>query len=160
MNISIEKTKVLHVRTQDKTSPTTTDQALKICKFTCPHHMCGHRFLTKHGMLVHAGRCDHRNVYAMDGIVDHKGPPKSRKYRVRWAGYSEKDDTWEPRANVHPSEVTKYERSMNIYDEECQHRCLICNLPCKSDRGRKIHESRMHKGKKTDDIDKHVLGKV
>ena len=94
----------------------------------------------------------------MDCIVDHEGPPATRKYRVRWA--DGKEHTWEPRANVHPSEVTKYEKAKGIYDDSCV-RCRYCNLPCKNDRGRKIHEGRKHKGEKlAEDPDKHALGKV
>ena len=34
MSISIPKTKVMHVRSQDQITSTTTDEARKICKFT------------------------------------------------------------------------------------------------------------------------------
>ena len=83
MVISIDKTKVLHVREQEPTSTTTANEAVKVCKFSCPHHLCTHQFLTKHGMLVHAGKCDHRNIHPMDKITEHKGTPYSCKYRVR-----------------------------------------------------------------------------
>ena len=65
MEISIAKTKVIHVREQEPTTETTTPEARKVCKFTCPHHMCGHQFLTKHSFpefsltLTHSGTsCD------------------------------------------------------------------------------------------------------
>ena len=37
MSISLEKTKVLHVRAQDVVSATTSAEARKVCKFVCPH---------------------------------------------------------------------------------------------------------------------------
>ena len=39
MVISIAKTKVVHVREQEPATPTTAEEAKKVCKFTCPHHM-------------------------------------------------------------------------------------------------------------------------
>ena len=75
MCISIEKTKALHVCKQDATSGTSSEEARKKCKFTCPHHLCGHQFLTKHGMMVHADKCQHRDVYQMETIIDHKHSP-------------------------------------------------------------------------------------
>ena len=93
-------------------------------------------------------------------IVDHTGPPSKREYRVRWEGCKEDEDTWEPRDHLHPSEVTKYEQDKGIYDYDCA-RCRFCNLPCKNERGRKIHEGRMHEGEKLPSSpEKHVLGKV
>ena len=53
MQVNTEKTKSMHVREQDKTSPTTHDETTWICKFHCPHLNFGFRFLTKHGIKVH-----------------------------------------------------------------------------------------------------------
>ena len=133
MVISIKKTKVLHVREQEKTTTTSQVEAVKVCKFTCPHTHCNHKFTTKHGMLVHAGKCDHKDLFTLEKIVDHEGPAKSRKYRVRWAGHDAEGDTWKPRANIHPSEVSAYEKFKGVYDSICQHRCRHCNLPCKNE---------------------------
>jgi len=40
--------------------------------------------------------------FIVDKIVDHRGSlPKSKlEFRVRWAGYTDEDDTWEPYKNV------------------------------------------------------------
>ena len=64
--------------------------------------------MTKHGMKVHSGKCKHRDVLPLESIVDYENSPKSRKYRVRWKDYSEDDDTWEKRCNIHPSEVLRH----------------------------------------------------
>ena len=92
MEISIKKTKVLHVRAQDETTPTTTQEAEKACKYTCPHLHCGFKFLTRRGMLVHAGRCEWKDEFEIDGILDCKGDIYCRRYKVRWTGYTADDD--------------------------------------------------------------------
>ena len=47
MSINIDKTKALHVRTQDPITVTTNEEARKVCKFVCPHL---YKFHTKRGM--------------------------------------------------------------------------------------------------------------
>lgn len=34
------------------------------------------------------------NHYEVSHIVNHRGPKHARQYRVRWAGYTAKDDQW------------------------------------------------------------------
>ena len=58
MLLNTHKTEVMHIRRQEEVSPMTEDEAKGVCKFTCPHLNCGYKFLTKSGMLVHAGRCE------------------------------------------------------------------------------------------------------
>lgn len=50
MDISIRKTKGMHVRAQDKVSATTAGEACAACKFICPHPHCGYKFYSKRGM--------------------------------------------------------------------------------------------------------------
>ena len=69
----------------------------------------------------------------------------SRQYKVRWKDYSSDYDTWEPRSNLHPSLIKEYEVSNNVYDFSWRFRCGLCDLPCSSERGIKIHQSRAHK---------------
>jgi len=38
--------------------------------------------------------------YEVEKIVDHQGKGKTFEYRIRWRGYSEDDDTWEPPGNI------------------------------------------------------------
>ena len=158
MVISIKKTKALHVREQEKHSKTTAEEANKLCKFVCPHVQCNHRFMTKHGMMIHAGKCPNKDLYNIEQILSHRYAPAKREYLVRWDGYEAKDDMWLTRPNLHPAEVTAYEMVKGIYDYECKHRCKFCNRPFSSERGKKIHESRMHKGKLPENPQDHALG--
>ena len=62
MLLNADKTVVMHMRNQDNVSPMTQEEALSVCKFTCPHLNCGFgfRFRTKVGMKIHAGTCEWR----------------------------------------------------------------------------------------------------
>ena len=37
--------------------------------------------------------------YVVDCIIDHRGPPGSREYLVRWKSFSKDHDSWEPVKN-------------------------------------------------------------
>ena len=88
------KTKVLHVHPQDPVTETTNGEVVKERKFVCPHLNCGFRFFTKHGMLIHAGRCEWNKEFDGGRILECKGPFCASKYHIRWKNYEEKDDTW------------------------------------------------------------------
>lgn len=106
-------------------------------------------FASKKGLNIHKSKCVWTDEFEVNKIVGHKGPITSRKYKVSWKGYSEQWDTWEPRSSIHPQLITEYEKMVGIYDVNWPHRCDICGLPCKSDRGIKIHKSRSHKPQKS-----------
>ena len=58
---------------------------------------CGKGFPTKHGLSVHQGRwCTQGGTtdYEVEKIVDVRGEPNERFFRVRWKGYGAKDDSW------------------------------------------------------------------
>ena len=68
------------------------------------NHVCEYRgrgFDTKGGLNIHKGaHCKvARGLYhcnwVVDRLVDVRGEPHQRFYRVRWEGWEEKDDTWQ-----------------------------------------------------------------
>ena len=144
MQINIKKTKGMHIRKQDPISDTTTEEARSMCKFKCPHSMCNFVFGTRHGMQIHASKCRFKDEYVVESILDSKGPVWAKKFKVRWRGYGAEADTWEPRSNLHPELIRDFELENNIYAHNWRFRCHICDLPCASARGVKIHASRQH----------------
>ena len=95
LNTDKTKTKTLHVTIQDTVSKTTAEEAHGICKFTCPHLNCGFKFLTKAGLRVHEGRCEWKDEFEVELILDHRGPVVAWQYKIRWKGYTQEYDTWE-----------------------------------------------------------------
>ena len=145
MHVSRPKTNVLHVQQQDPVSATSTSEALAVCKFKCPHLGCDHWFHTQRGVNIHAGTCEWKAEFVVDHIVNHKGTMSKRMFLIRWAGYDATHDSWQPRSNVHPDLIKEYEVAKGVYDFNWPHRCDVCDLPCASARGVKIHRTRMHK---------------
>ena len=115
MHIAIAKTKVLHAREQDPISKTTPDEARAVCKFHCPHLHCNHYFVSKRGLHVHQAKCKWKDEFAVDQIINHKGPTTNRKYLIRWENYSHEWDSWVPRSNLHPDTIKDYETETGCY---------------------------------------------
>ena len=40
------------------------------------------------------------DVFTVEAIVGHKWVNSDLRFRVRWAGYGQEDDTWEPKAHI------------------------------------------------------------
>ena len=49
-------------------------------------------------------------IFYVERILDHKGPPSKRSYLVKWLNYPTTDNTWEPATNLVGSEafLTEY----------------------------------------------------
>jgi hypothetical protein len=44
--------------------------------------------------------------YEVEGILEHRGPPEKRQYRIKWLGWPVEDSTWEPESNLDNCEET------------------------------------------------------
>ena len=132
MDGKISKTKALHVRQQEEVSETTQNEARAKCKFACPHPGCNHVFLTKRGMTIHAGKCQWKNEFAIEEILNHRGPVTARQYLVRWQGYNAQHNSWIPKSSLDPEAIKDYEVQTGAYVRNWQFRCPECDLSCKS----------------------------
>ena len=140
MHINVDKTKVMAVCKQDKVTPTTKDEAKEVCKFVCSNAGCKRVFFNLHGLKCHEGKCKHKDDFVVDRILNVRGAIGKRQFLIRWEGYGEEDDTWEPRANVSPISVKEFLQQNDLYDYQWPGaRCPHCDLPCKNDRGVKVH---------------------
>ena len=142
MQINVKKTKVMHVREQGMVSKTTVEEAERVCKFKCPHIGCTRIFYNKHGMKCHAVKCKWKDDYLIKRIAGVRGPPRSsrQEFLIKWKGYGCEHDCWRPRCDVDPDCVADYLKANGLYDYNWPGvRCPHCYLPCKSERGLKIH---------------------
>ena len=62
-----------------------------MCKFKCPHLNCKHSFLTKKGMLIHAGTCKWKDEFELERVLSHRGPVTNRSYLVKRKDYADEE---------------------------------------------------------------------
>jgi hypothetical protein len=68
-----------------------------------------------------AAECKHfgNGVYQVQAIVGRRSSPGNKWYKVRWAGYSEEDDTWEHWKSLkHLDDV--FLQQMRLLDEQAE----------------------------------------
>ena len=54
--------------------------------------------------------------YEVEDIVNHRHKKGKVEYLIRWKGYTEKDDTWEPEENLDcPDKITAYNKKVNLW---------------------------------------------
>ena len=46
-----------------------------------------------------------QDVYEVERILDHKGRPGNYQYLIKWKGYSDADNSWEPQDNVNAERI-------------------------------------------------------
>ena len=85
MEISIDKTKVMHVCPQGKVTATTATEAKKVCKHKCTHPGCNKVFHTARGAKCHAGKCRWKQYYIIDRILQVRGSIGNREFLIKWA---------------------------------------------------------------------------
>lgn len=62
-----------------------------------------------------ASRDNIENEYEVEMLVGHKRLKDGMRFRVRWLGYGEADDTWEKESNLSCSKILNdYKRKMNL----------------------------------------------
>ena len=53
--------------------------------------------------------------YEVEDIVNHRHKKGKVEYLIRWKGYTEKDDTWEPEENLDcPDKITAYNKKVKF----------------------------------------------
>ena len=95
MEISRPKTEYMALRDFVVSAAVQVDFDVQVWAFSCPD--CGRGFPTKAGLAIHRGlHCKQRGKveYELERIVDVRGVPEERFYRVRWVGWGEDDDSW------------------------------------------------------------------
>ena len=111
-------------------------------------------------MLIHAGTCEWKDEYEIEGVLNHRGPVTNRSYLVKWKGYSNDENSWVSRLNLHPQVIKDYERKSGAYVQDWKSRCPKCDLPCASERGIRIHMSRSHKQEKQQEFQGRLVDKA
>jgi hypothetical protein len=96
MEISRPKTEYMAVRDFQVAAAVQSDYDERDWKSTCGD--CGRGFPTRNGLLSHqGGQCKMRGksvAWEIDRIVDVRGVPAERFYRVRWTGFGAEHDRW------------------------------------------------------------------
>merc|ERR1711990_509859 len=53
--------------------------------------------------------------YEVEDIVNHRHKKGKVEYLIRWKGYTDKDDTWEPEENLDcPDKITAYNKKAQV----------------------------------------------
>ena len=139
MAINVDKTEVVHFCEQGRVPTATRADMTGICKHVCQHVGCKKVFFNMHGLKCHQGKCKWGQWHIVDRILDTRWTKRKREFKVRWEGYSEDHDTWEPRENLTPAAINEFLIANGLYDHDNTTRCPHCDRPFKSAHGVKIH---------------------
>lgn len=91
---------------------------------------------------------EEKETYAVEKIIDHRRLKGSTFYRVRWANYSPKDDTWETKESLNCKELLKeYHDDLNKSILEREEAKLLAKNESGEYEVEKIMDSKILKGK-------------
>ena len=91
------------------------------------HHICAFKIIISDSLFcyVTALHLNRQNItinyfsmsdeenYEVEDIVNHRHKKGKVEYLIRWKGYTEKDDTWEPEENLDcPDKITAYNKKV------------------------------------------------
>ena len=71
----------------------------------------------------------------VERIVDHRMAREGLRYLVKWTGYSDDENSWEPMSNL-----TKCKRMIDDYHTQKGLRCELCDFNAISQKGMRNHE--------------------
>jgi hypothetical protein len=142
MEISVPKTEAMHVQQQMAISPVRRSdydikEVTKVLQYQCSY--CGDGFDTKQGRNQHITTCGlatrevHAEEFEVEAVIDARGPPEHRYYKVLWKGYAESDEYWEPWRHLLNSAAAtdKFWAQSELNEESCievegESRCKWC----------------------------------
>ena len=58
------------------------------------------------------------SVHEVERLINHRGKPGARQYKVRWAGYGPDDDTWEDASHIMTTLIHQYWEAIDHKDKE------------------------------------------
>ena len=151
MEISRPKTEYMAIKDYAVTAATQCDFDKQVWQHNCGD--CGRGFPTKVGLAIHKGRHCKQNgkpVYELERIVDVRGAPEERFYRIRWAGWGEEDDSWVNWRQIDALDAvdafwdgSEHDRGKAVWmPEEENHRCKKCCKLFARPQDLKGHQSR------------------
>ena len=105
MEISISKTKAMHVAEQGRVPAASAAEARGVSKYKCPNAGCNKVFFNQRGCNCHAGKCRRSNYYEVEKLLAVRGELASpkRQFLVQWKGYGPEHNSWQPRENIYPN---------------------------------------------------------
>ena len=112
MSISIPKTKVMYVFSQDQITSTTHNygRSEKILQIHLPPFNMRLQIQDKTRHVCSSRQMLLKKSYKVKLILDCTGDICQHKYKIRWDCYPPAPDTWEVRGNLHPETIKEFER--------------------------------------------------
>ena len=152
MEISAPKTKAMFVRPRvDTGAITRQDYAENRQEFVCKH--CDRDFDSRHGLSIHTARwCKEAKVekyeeaYEVERVLEARGSPDRRFYRVKWKGWAEEEGSWLHERELQDARqcVEEFWKRAQALRTDCisvpgEIRCADCNQAFKREQDLKSH---------------------